>query len=371
MCRGIRKKATAEQRTGPAIGLAATALSLLIIGCAEKQAEEPPPVSRPVKVITMGAAGAGNVVEYPGVIAATQDATLAFEVSGRIISFPVNEGQQVSKGTMLARLDPKDYEAARDREAAKRNSARSEYQRIRELYESNVVSLREFDKARRDLEVTEANLRPVEKALNDTYLRATFDGVVARRLVEEFENVQAKQNILVLQDISGLEVKIDVPEQWWSRVRPDVSFEERTATVVPMISLAMFPDHTFQGRFKEVATTADPVTRTFRVTIAFDPPDDIRIMPGMTARVTVTTEYRVGSKKSHLVPAFAVVGDNAGEPFVWTIDSESGTATRTHVDVGEMSGDEIEITAGLSPGDQVIVSGVQSLSEGMPVRPTE
>ena len=350
---------------------AASAVALLFSGCAEQEQEEAPPVARPVKVITLGTAGAGNILEYPGVIAATQDATLAFEVAGRIVSFPVDEGQQVSRGTLLARLDPKDFEAARDREAANRNAARSEYQRVRELYEGNVVSLREFDKARRDLEVTEARLRVVEKALDDTNLRATFDGLVARKLVQEFENVQAKQNVLILQDISGLEVKVDVPEQQWSRARPSLSDEERGEAVKALISLAMFPDRKFEATFKEIATTADPVTRTFQVTLAFDPPDDIRIMPGMTARVTVTSQLRVGSKATYQVPAYAVLGANEGGAYVWKFDADSGAVTRADVEVGEMVGDEIEITAGLSPGDQVIVSGVQSLSEGMLVRPTE
>ncbi len=372
MRRGTRtKKIGATPQRFRELTFAASAVALLFSGCAEQEQEEAPPVARPVKVITLGTAGAGNILEYPGVIAATQDATLAFEVAGRIVSFPVDEGQQVSRGAVLARLDPQDFEAARDREAANRNAARSEYERVRELYEGNVVSLREFDKARRDLEVTEARLRVVEKALDDTNLRATFDGLVARKLVQEFENVQAKQGILVLQDISGLEVKVDVPEQQWSRARPNLSLDERNELANAVISLAMFPDRKFEATFKEIATTADPVTRTFQVTLAFDPPDDIRIMPGMTARVTVTSQLRVGSKATYLVPAYAVLGANEGGAYVWTIDPESNSATRTDVEVGDMAGDEIEITAGLSPGDQVIVSGVQSLSEGMPVRPAE
>ncbi len=364
----IRISIGAARLTYPVSIIAASTVALLLTGCAEKEQEEPPPVVRPVKILTLGDIGSSNQLQYPGVVAATQDATMAFEVSGRVISFPVNEGQQVNKRTVLARLDPKDYQAARDREAANRNAARAEFNRVRELYETNVVSLREFDKARRDFEVTEANLRTADKALDDTYLRASFNGLVARKLVQEFENVQAKQGILILQDTSGLEVQVDVPESDWARARRNLDQGENLRKANPMVTVTTFPDRQFPARLKELATTADPVTRTYRITLAFDPPDDIVILPGMTARITATV-VGVAETAAYTIPASAVLGSDDGEPYVWKVETDSDSVTRTDVEIGQMHGSDIEIIAGLEAGDRVAVTGVQNLREGMQVRP--
>ena len=338
-------------------------------GCGEEPAPEAE-VVRPIKILEIGGAGDTGHREYPGTISASQSAELAFEVQGKLSAFPVEEGQGVEAGTVLARLDPRDYEARLDKAQANVNNARTEYERARKLFEEGVMAEAEKDRRQRAFEVTEAELREMEKALEDTVLRAPFAGVVARKLVQDFENVQAKQPVLLLEDAGGLEIKIDVPER-------DVVLgggegqanDEITRRLQPKVIVTSLPDRAFDARVKEFSTAADPATRTFQATLAFETPSDVRVLSGMTAKALIRLPSRDGSGDGAglSVPARAVLANEAGESFVWVVDPEGMTVSRRAVAVGALSGDRVAVTSGLGAGDWLAVSGVHHLREGMQV----
>lgn len=339
--------------------------SFFMIACGEQQAEEGP-IARPVKMITLGSGAGEGVLEYPGSVSPVQNAELAFEVPGQIIEFRFNEGQTVRQGTILARLDPRDYEAARDAEVARLNAAKADYDRYRELYASNAVSRQELEAKRRNSEVTEARVRTAQKALDDTRLRAPFSGVMARKLVQDFQNVQAKEPVLVLQDESGLEVVVNVPENDMTLARPGLSPEERTARTNPVVEISSIPGRRFPARIQEFSTAADPVTRTFKATFAFDTPADVAIRPGMTAKVVLNVPAEVtGRVSSFSIPASAVASDENGDPFVWKVDESTMTVSRAPVAIGPLSGSEVEVRRGLSGGDIIAITGVHNLRDGM------
>jgi RND family efflux transporter MFP subunit len=348
-------------------------LLTLAIACGGEEQAEEAPVARPVRMFTLGSGGVSEgTLEYPGVLSTTQSAELAFEVPGRIVEFPVDEGQDVQQGQVLASLDARDYEASRDAAAASMNAAKAEYDRYRDLYASNAVSQQELEIKRRNYELSEARNRTAEKALADTGLRAPFSGVVARKLVEDFENVQAKQSVLVLQDESGMEVTINVPERDFVLARPGLTLEERTARTNPHVELSSLPGRSFPAALTEFATAADPVTRTYALTLAFDPPSDVAVRSGMTARVIVTVPADMaGEVAVFAVPADAVIADEGGNPLVWLVDEASMTVSRAPVVLGELSGTDVEIVSGLASGDVIAVSGVHNLRDGMLVRRLE
>lgn len=346
-------------------------LAAAMAGCGQ-EAPEPEPVVRPVKMLEIGAASAGGTLEYPGEVAAAQSAEMSFEVSGRIIEFPVAEGQHVERGTLLAQVDPADYRTALQTEVARRNAAKATFERTRTLYESGAASGEDIDAARRNYEVTSARIKTAEKAVSDTALKAPFAGKVARKMVDEFQNVQAKEAILLLEDDSALEVRVSVPERDWAMARPGLTAEERTARGMPLVTISSIPDRQFQAHLKEWATSADPVTRTFPTTFAFDAPDDVRVLPGMTARVTITLPDDLrGEQGGVSLPSNAVPSDESGNAYVWRVDEPSMTVHRAPVTLGELSGSDIGIVGGLENGDLVAISGVHHLREGAPVRRLE
>jgi RND family efflux transporter MFP subunit len=321
---------------------------------------------RPVKMMTIGAGAAGGEREYPGRVRAAEEIQLSFEVPGRVVELNAREGSSVTAGTLLAALDPRDFEADRDRVLARRNETRADYQRNRALYERDAISLRDLEVVRRQFEVAEANLRQAQKAVDDTRLYAPFAGKIASRLVETQENVTAKQPILVFHDDSSLEIRASFPESDFLRIRDIGSVEEMTARLQPRVEISAAGGLSIDAWVKELRGTADPVTRTYDVTLGFTPPAGQSITSGMTARVVIAMQGAAGTL---LVPATAVVSNAEGQSLVWIYDETGGVVNAREVVIGLLTGDEIEILSGLEDGDTIAILGANQLTEGMHVRP--
>ena len=349
--------------------LAAITLILSTLPACEQAPVETPEVARPVRIVAISGLQSGDSLSYPGEIQGAQNVNIAFEVPGRIIEMPAQEGIEVNEGDILARLDPADYQASLDAAAARARASKETFDRFAEVFERGAISRQELDNRRRQYEVEQANLASAQKALDDTVLRAPFTGRVGRTFVDNFTNVQAKQEILLLQDLTEFEVVANIPEQDWLRAKPGLTLAQHTERTRPTVSLSNLPGRAFDARITEVAAAADPVTRTFAARARFDPPDDVVILPGMSATVTVNMPEDTEEFANRiLVPANAVVGGNDSNPYVWKVDGDPLSATMAPVTIGQMSGSEIEILDGLESGDRIAVSGVQHLTEGMLVR---
>jgi RND family efflux transporter MFP subunit len=341
---------------------------IVLVACEQEIVEEVAPVTRPVKLLTIGALAGGSTLEFPGSISATQDAKISFEVAGQIIELPVSEGDDVEAGAVLAKLDNRDYAAARDRALAQRNAARADFNRYDEAYKADAVTAQDLDLAKRNLDVAQADLTTAQKGVDDAILRAPFAGRVAIKYVEAFETVQAKQAILLLQDESGLEIDVAIAERDWARAEPGLTNEQLTERMKPRVVVSSIPGREFPARIISKASAADPVTRTYAVTLAFDKPGDLNISPGMTGKVVIMVREGVAIDTGVLIPSAAVLADAENTPYVWVVSPGGNTVNRRTVAVGQISGDSIRITSGLKNGDEIAISGVHSLVEGMPVR---
>jgi RND family efflux transporter MFP subunit len=341
------------------------ALLLSWIGCGE---EPPPaePVVRPVKILELRGASAGRIREYPGEIQAAQNADIGFEVAGKLIEFPVKESQRVEIGQVLAKLDPRDYQTDLDAARASARAAKADFERYRALFRENVASKQELEKYERNYDVFEAKVASAQKAVEDAVLRAPFAGVIARKLVDDFSNVQAKEPVVTLQTGSSLEIIVAFPEQDYARIRRGATVEELNESLVADVIVSALPGQKFPAKLKEFATTADPVTRTFQATFSFDAPPDVNVLPGMTAKLVGAT--RQGARgASFSVPVQAAAEDEGGKPYVWLVDPQSMKARKVYVTLGELSGSSVQVTSGLVDGAWVVTSGVHQLREGMEV----
>lgn len=369
---------------GPQIksGLAICTVSLaLLSACGQK--EEPPKAVetiRPIKLMKVGGSLAGKTKKLPGTVRAADRVDLAFQVPGTLVELPVKEGQTVKKGTLVARLDPRDYETSlRNAEgtSAKAQAALgyaiAEYKRYVKVKETDpgavsdsMVSLKGAAEkvARADLQSAKASVAAAKDQLEYTRLRAPFDGVIARKYVDNYQEVQAKEAVLSLQNVTNVEVLIDVPELMVAPVRKSKPrfYAEFTAD----------PNRRFELRVKEFATQADPVTQTYRVVLVMPAPTGIRILPGMTVNVAIEFTEEAEAGAEILIPTAAIFADDAGHPQVWVIDPQTMKAQRRAVVTGELSGgDSIRIVSGLNADETIAVSGVTMLSEGQTVRALE
>ena len=240
--------------------------------------------------------------------------------------------------------------------------AQEDYQAARQMLEMGTVG-REEDIAGREAEVHALEGRVVEAniQLNDTTLRAPWDGVIARRFVEVNQNVRANDPIVRFQDANEIDIAVDVPE---SVMIADI----RNADIVEMFAeLSGAPGIQIPVRVREVAQVADPVTQTFNVRVAMKAPPGVTVLPGMTATVNVTYRRATVLGSRILVPISAVFKDSSSEQVAWVLGPDQ-TVKRRQVKTGEATGDQIEIVDGLQPGDRMAVAGVTFLREGMKVR---
>ena len=349
--------------------LACAAVCIASFAACDQAPVEHSEVVRPVRIVTIAPLRGGDTLSYPGEIRGAQNVRIAFEVPGRIVEMPAQEGIEVAAGDTLARLDPADYQASLDAAAASARASKETFDRFAEVFARGAISRQDLDTRRRQYEVDQAKLSSAQKALNDTILKAPFDGRIGRTYVDNFANVQAKQEILLLQDMSEFEVVVNVPEQDWLRAKPGLTLAQQTERTRPTVSLANLPGRSFDAVITEIAAAADPVTRTFAARARFAPPDDVVILPGMSATVTVRVGEEIADAPLRiLLPSNSIVGGNDGGTHVWKVSGDTMTVTMTPVIVGQMTGSEIEILEGLEAGDRVAVSGVQHLAEGMRVR---
>jgi RND family efflux transporter MFP subunit len=335
-------------------------------GCGDEPPPAPDPV-RPVKMFTVPGGSAAQTREYPGTVRAAQTAEMAFEVSGKIMEFRYVEGQNVPQGEVIAYLDPRDFQAKADSAQAEYDNNRLNFERAQKLVDEGALAPIERDRRKTAFDTSDAKLREATKAFEDTELRAPFTGIMARKLVEDFANVQAKQPVVVLTSDDFLEIKLAVPERDLSGERDrSRTLADINARLEPQVIITSMPDRPFPGELTKLANTADTETRTFEATMAFKPPDGIQVLPGMTARVII--QIPQDQVSGTLIPVTAAVANDAGDASVWVVDSASMTVSRHPVQLGPVSGDKVAVTGGLEGGEVVVISGIGQLEDGMTVR---
>jgi RND family efflux transporter MFP subunit len=344
---------------------------LLLVACGDDAPPEKKEIIRPVKLMTLDAGGIGATVEYPGEVSAARSVELGFEVAGKIIELPISDGLAVKQGTLLGRLDDSDYVAARDSAEANRKATESAYERAKRIFDQGAGSQAEVDSTLRDIDVARQSLKQAQKALNDAVLKAPFSGRVSRKIADNFQNVQAKEPILLLEDISSLELDVNVPEQDFVRMKPGLTVAQRTERVKPEIQVSTISGRRFAASLKSFETSADPTTRTYKATFAFSKPDDVNVLPGMTAKVIlhIPADAETATEGGFLIPAAAAIVDTDGSAYVWRFDQGSSQVSRATVTLGDMSGASVRVLSGLEGGDRIAVSGAAHLQEGMKVRP--
>ncbi|MCU0753471.1 MAG: efflux RND transporter periplasmic adaptor subunit [Akkermansiaceae bacterium] len=203
-----------------------------------------------------------------------------------------------------------------------------------------------------------------------TRLKAPFDGRVGRTLVNNGENVRNKQPVLLLQNLSMLEIDIQVPESDMLVFQQGLTSENARMQLEAQALFATLPDKRFDLELESFSTEATQAARTFKVTFLFQPPDEHNILPGMTCTVHARWKKAAAplEEGSFLVPAGAVVIAD-GSASIWKLDAESLQVSRHKVEMVSKHGDSILIRGGeLKKGDELVATGARFLSEGMTVR---
>src|SRR5690554_176203 len=353
------------------VGVLSVCSALWLTACSEQQANELTETAiRPVMLVQVKSGASAQVRRFPGAVEATQSANLTFRVAGELVELSTRPGHTINAGELIAKVDPTDYALAVDQAKARAELATAQFTRATQLLSDGIVSQADFDQAHAEQQMALASLNTAKANLGYTELRAPFSGVVAALHVELYENIAPQQPILTLQTDALIDVAIQVPERLFARVHRDDSYQ-------PDIRFDSIPEQVFHGRIREWDRIADPATNTYRVVFSLSKPENVNILPGMTAQVSVDGGRLLTSSPEHVrVPVSAVfsppqLANHADERYVWVYqetNKQQGTVRLRKVKVGDASTNELLILQGLTAGEWVVSAGVHQLKDGMPVR---
>lgn len=348
---------------------------LLFAGCKErKQSQEVVEMIRPVQSLTIVDVRQMKGYGFPGQAQAAEEVDLSFRVSGPLVKLPVSMGQSVKKGQLLGQIDPTDFEVKiRDlqgqMDAAKADLKYYEIQltKLEKLLATQAATQREVDQLRAQRDTATGRIASLQAQLDEsnnllsyTKLTAPFDGVVAITHVQNYQTVQANQTVVRLLDISKIELVVDVPESMISKA-PYVTEVE--------VIFDAFPETKIKAAIKEIGTEASRVSRTYPVTLVMEQPENVKVLPGMSAiaRGTKVTDELLQTNV-HEVPASAVFKDK-DQAYVWLLEGQGiqRQAKQHPVILGELT-DRGVYVQGVNVGDTIATAGVHFLAANQTVR---
>jgi len=287
-----------------------------------------------------------------GSLRSYESVTLRPEVAGRISEIRFTEGQRVSKGQVLVRLDDSVPRAEFEQARANFSLAKSNYDRSIELQQKGFISKQAKDEADNAMKVQQAAMVLAQVRLDKNEIRAPFGGVIGLRNVSMGDYVAVGQDLVALEAIDPLKVDFRIPEIYLSQIRTGQTLE---------VALDAMPDKAFAGSVYAISPLIDTGGRSIVMRAQVKNPGG-QLRPGMFARVKLlldTPALSLAVPEAALVP----IGD---DQFVYRV--QDGRAERVQVEVGQRSQAMVEITSGLAEGDVIVVAGSQKLRDGVPVR---
>jgi RND family efflux transporter MFP subunit len=344
---------------------AVIAVAVLLSACSKPAPTEEP--IRAVKVVTVGLGSMQSGSEFAGEVRARVESRLGFRVAGKIIKRQVELGQRVKPGQVLAQLDPQDYKLSADAARAQlaaattnRDLAAADYKRYKDLRDQNFISGAELERRDANLKAAQAQMEQAQAQLSGqgnqaayTTLVADISGVVTSVDAEVGQVVAAGTPVVRIAQDGPRDVVFAVPEDKVAFLQVGSSAEVRAWSSKQVVNSTV----------REVAASADPVTRTFAVKVGLDGKDTLAL--GATVSVVPKAFDRSGVQVIKLpTSAFRQDGNSSA---VWVLDTVSMTVKLQPVVIATADGNDVVVASGLQPGMQVVSAGVHVLSPGQKV----
>ncbi|WP_349782276.1 efflux RND transporter periplasmic adaptor subunit [Xanthomonas arboricola] len=344
-------------RSGTCAAALLITTSLLLGGCkagdGEAKAAEEKKTVDAVPVEIAKAARRAVAASYTGTAALEPraEAQVVAKTSGVALAVMVEEGQKVSAGQALVRLDPDRAHLAVAQSEAQLRKLENSYRRATQLVGQQLVSAADVDQLKFDVENSRAQHRLASLELSYTTVQAPISGVIASRSIKTGNFVQINTPIFRIVDDSQLEATLNVPERELATLK--------SGQPVTLLADAL-PGQQFIGKVDRIAPVVDSGSGTFRVICAFGQGAEA-LQPGMFGRIRIDYDQR---KDALVIPRLALLDD--GEPAVFVV--RNGKASRVPVKLGYAEGPWLEVRQGLKEGDQVVTAGKVALRDGTAVQ---
>lgn len=347
-------------------------LLFLAVSCADKE-EVKEEVLRTVKYEEVGTSDDQQIRTFSGVAKAKDEISLSFRSGGIITQANVDAGQTVKKGALLARLDNIEADLAYEKSVSSLSAAKSamstmknELERVKSLYETDGVSLSEYQSAKDQYENSLAQFESAQRnrSIQQTqveygFIYAPQDGVIARKEGEVNENISPGHVFAILNAGEGMNIEVGIPENIINKVKVGMAAE------INLSSLST----AFKGEVMEVAPIPDENSATYTVKVLVKEPGD-NIKSGMAANVTFNLNPDPSAKKELVVPIKAVGEDSNGN-FVFIVETENnetGIIKKRTLEIGKLQPEGFRVISGLKAGEKIAVAGLQTLLEDQKVR---
>jgi RND family efflux transporter MFP subunit len=348
--------------------LTLVAATLFLSACSKPALAEEP--IRAVKVLTVGVDSMNSGAEFAGEVRARVESRLGFRVSGKIVRRQAELGQRVKAGQVLAQLDPQDYQLAAQAAKAQvvaaqtnRDLAAADFKRYKELRDQNFISGAELERRDATLKAAQAQFDQAQAQGSAqgnqaayTTLVADVSGVVTAIEAEPGQVVTAGTPVLRIAQDGPRDVVFSVPEDKVAMIKAGSSVDVR----------AWAGKTGFKGLVREVAASADPITRTFTVKVGLEVPDAKDVLALGTTVSIIPHAFDRSGVQVIKVPTSAL-RQQGQTSAVWVLDTSSMTVKLQPVQIATADGNDVVIASGLQPGMQVVSAGVHVLAPGQKV----
>ncbi len=316
---------------------------------ASAQAKAQPPTN--VVVLELKPGTIQDRINLPGVVHPWVTLKMSAEVRGKIIEKKVQEGSFVSKGTVIAMIDDRDYRNAHASAGASYQAARSSLDRISQLFQDQLATRSQLDDATALMETSKAAMDNAALEMDRCAIRVNMDGVVDKLPIEIGQFLNVGDPVAQILQIDRVKIEVGIPETDVDAVRRIENFQ---------IVIDALKGEIFEGRLHYLGRSADGLARSYPLEIAVDNSDS-RLLPDMFARVDVVKQK---VENSLSVPLFSLITVKK-EQTVFLADA--GQVRQVRVQTGIQEGWRVQILDGLSAGDKVVVVGQRDMKDGAAV----
>ncbi|MFV0566559.1 MAG: efflux RND transporter periplasmic adaptor subunit [Flavobacteriaceae bacterium] len=281
------------------------------------------------------------------------------EFNGILTQVYVKEGQQVSKGQTLAKIDDGGLSQQLAQLKIQADLAKTTFERQKRLWDQNIGSEIQFLQAKSTFESQQEAVNQLQQQIAKTLVKAPFSGTIDDVITEQGSVVAAGQSQLMrIVNLNDMYIETDVPESYIANVTKG----KNVTVTFPVLGKSL------ETTVRQAGDFINPANRTFKVEVGI-PNKDNNIKPNLTAKLKIN-DYT--NDKALLIP-LSIISENAnGEQYIYVItnknDKNEGTATRTIIKTGKTQGDSIEVLEGLTSGTEIISEGARSVKDGQTVK---
>jgi membrane fusion protein (multidrug efflux system) len=292
-----------------------------------------------------------DLINLPGAIEPWTDLELLAKINGEVIEVPVKEGDKVTKGQVIARIDPSDYKIALDAAKAYYRMAHANLKRFEKLFEKRLIPKSELEKNETQVRTSKADMEKAELNLSRCTVTAPMSGVIRRLDAKKGLLLNVADPIARILEIDRVKAVIGIPES-------DVATMRHIDIV--QLTVQALNDLRIEGKKHFLAASPENIARLYKLELAISNPGGM-LLPGMFVRAEIVKKV---AKASLSVPLYTVITRNQKQ-FVYV--EKDGQAERRPVELGILEDWKVQIKKGLSPGDRVIVEGHRNVEEAQRV----